>query len=282
LRTPTEDADHPKPAGPGFTEAPWPPIRNLVVSALKLHRPHTFHGFGQADVTEAKAAIRRLTRQRGEGVSLHAWVAHCLAEAACRHPEVLTFRHGKRLVTFHDADIATTIARRLPDGSTVAGAYTLRAAQTKSVLDLNAELRAAVKTPLSEDEGGRLRRRLAERSWVTRAWIGRRMQRDPHMLRAYFGTIGLTNLQVPAFSSVYYALPPNFYTMTIAIGPVSPGLRLTPDGATERRHMLSVAMAVDHALLDGVPAARFGRTLGNLLESAYGLTEGAPAAADDA
>ncbi|MEM9761051.1 MAG: hypothetical protein AAF968_00835, partial [Pseudomonadota bacterium] len=204
------------------------------------------------------------------------------AEAARRHPEVLTFRRGRRMVTFRDADIATTIARRLPDGSAVAGAYTLRSAQTKSVLDLNAELRAAVKSPLSEDEGGRLRRRLADRSWFTQAWIGWRMRRDPHLLRAYFGTIGLTNLQVPAFSSVYYALPPNFYTLTLAIGPVSPGVRLAPGGALEQRHMLSVAMAVDHALMDGVPAAKFGRTLGSLLESAYGLDDAAPAAVDDA
>ncbi|MEL6769427.1 MAG: hypothetical protein AAFP17_19790, partial [Pseudomonadota bacterium] len=158
----------------------------------------------------------------------------------------------------------------------VAGAYTLRSAQTKSVFNLNTELRAAVRTPVSQDEGGRLRRRLAERSWLRRAWIGWRMRHDPHLLRAYFGTVGLTNLQVPAFSSVYYALPPNFYTLTIAIGPVSPMMMPAPGGGAERRQMLTVAMAVDHALLDGVPAAQFGRTFGQLLGSAYGLTEGAP------
>jgi hypothetical protein len=45
-----------KPAS--FQLQPWPKLRDALVTFLEAHRPHTYYGFTEADVTEALRSRR--------------------------------------------------------------------------------------------------------------------------------------------------------------------------------------------------------------------------------
>jgi pyruvate/2-oxoglutarate dehydrogenase complex dihydrolipoamide acyltransferase (E2) component len=46
------------------------------------------------------------------------------------------------------------------------------------------------------------------------------------------------------------------------------------DGVLQPRELLDLTISVDHAVVDGAPAARFARRLAELVEHAVGLSAG--------
>ncbi|MBK1660401.1 2-oxo acid dehydrogenase subunit E2 [Paracraurococcus ruber] len=264
-------------AAPDFTERPWPPLRDLILGMLSLHRPMTFHGMIEADVTRILEILERRRRATRQPVSLHAVLIDAVAVAAAQHPEVLTFRHGGRLVTFRDADVATVVDRRQPDGTRLPMGLTVRAAQGKGVAAIHDELRAALKGDLTRTEEVQRRRRLLKLPKPLRALVLRRIAADPHLLRRVQGTIGLTSLQRPGLGFAMVAFPPNPFTMSIAVGGID--ARPAVAGGAPRR-ILSLGGAMDHAVIDGAAVARFCATLQARLAEAEGLralAEDAPA-----
>ena len=60
------------------TEAPWPVLRNAVVSYMNTQRPNSVHGFLEMDVTDALAAISRAGKTLRIAVSFHAYMLYCM------------------------------------------------------------------------------------------------------------------------------------------------------------------------------------------------------------
>jgi pyruvate/2-oxoglutarate dehydrogenase complex dihydrolipoamide acyltransferase (E2) component len=252
---------------------PWPLLRDVLVTGLSAHRPHTYYGFTQVDVTDALAALERRRREVRIAVSFHAFVLYCLAHATAAHPEIVSYRYRRRIVTFDDVDIATTIDKRLADGTRIPIGYVLRAAQAKSLARINWELREATRGDLSTDATIRLRRRLMMTPAPLRRLVAWRLTRDPFFLRRLFGTIGCTNLQVPGSARPSFGLPPNIFTATVAVGAIAEQIALDAAGTPMVRRMLCLSTGIDHAVVDGIPVARWGRTVADLLEAGAGLDD---------
>jgi hypothetical protein len=257
-----------------YTESEWPVLRNLVEGFLDHQRPHTCHGLVEADVTDVLAAIGRRQRELRVAVSFHAHALHALGAVAMEHRGVLTYRRGRRLLVFDDADIATTIERKQPDGTAYVAVYTVRGAQAKSLAEINWELREAVRTDQSTSEEVRRRRRLAAMPRVARNWIWRRMLRDPLLLRDFYGTIGLTAVSGPTLRRSSWAFPPNVCTTTVAISPATARVRLDPEGRPVERRIVTVTISSDHLIMDGIPHAMFGDRLAERLESVAAFDDG--------
>lgn len=247
-----------------FQAQPWPVVRNAVLTTLSLHRRHTVYGFIEVDVTRAIALINQYRRELRVAVTLHAFVAYCLTQAAQKYPVMHTFRHGNQLIRFDDIDLATAIDRRMPEGQRMAVGYTFRGAQAKSLATINWELRNATNADLSQDPLVKLRRRFARLPWIVRRVFAWRMSRNPHLLKKINGTMGLTNLQSPGTPGTFWGLPTNVFTCTIAIGGIA-----DRDG----RKMLCLSAGVDHAITDGMTLSRFTAAFAALLQSASGLDE---------
>ena len=254
---------------PAFTERPWPPIRNAVVGSLSMHRPHTAYGTAEVDVTRATAAIAAIRRRTKVPVSFHAFVLHCVAQAAAAQPDAITVRRGGKLITFRDADVATALDRSVAGAGRVAVGCTVRGAQAKSLAQIDAELRAAMRRDPMDDPDVRRRRRFAAMPAVVRALTYWRMRRDPFMAQRFLGTIGVTSLRHPMMTRPFFAFPPNLFTVTIAAG--GQFTRHDPDGTPRR--ILCLVMGMDHAIMDGMAATRFSIALIGNLESALGLDE---------
>lgn len=254
-----------------YREEPWPQLRNLVEGVLRQHRPFTSWGLGEADVTDALVAIRDAQKRLRCAVSFHAFVLHCLARAASENPGVLTYRRGKRLLTFEDVDVATAVDKRFANGVRMPAVYTVRAAQDKSLAQVNWELRHGVRDDQSATDAVQRRHALMRMPALLRRFIGWRMGRDPLLLRRYYGNIGLTSLHNPAFQNPFHVVAPNIYSLTMAIGSVTERVVLDAEGRPQTRKIACLSAGADHAVIDGAGLARFAHRFAQLLQSADGL-----------
>lgn len=257
----------------GYSARPWPTLRNAVETVLQLHRPYTSWGMCEADVTEVIAAIRRLQRQLKCGISFHAYIIYCLAQAAKQHPGVLCFRFKKQLITFDDADISTLIDKRFAGGIRMPAVYTVRQAQNKTLAEINFELREAMRTDQSQVEAVRLRQGLTRAPTFIRRLMAWKMARNPFLLRKFHGTLGLTSLQAQGFNRPLFAIAPNIFTLTLAVGTITERVGKNAAGLYESRKILCMTAGADHMVIDGAPLARFAQCLIELIESAAGLDE---------
>lgn len=253
---------------PQYNDQPWPLVRNAIDTLLRQHRPHTVYGAIEVDVTETMQRISELTRALRMAVSFHAFVLHCLSQAAKEVPGVVSYRRGRRLITFQDIDVGTVLEKRLPDGIRVPVGYVVRGAERKRLAELNWELRTAARSGLGDLREVKFRRRMAKAPTIVRRWLSRRIRRDPFVLRKVHGTIGLTSVHSRGFNVPFWAFPTNIYTVTVAIGNISE--RLSPCGRETRKYLCLTAGA-DHAVIDGMDMARFAQQITRRLESAEGL-----------
>jgi pyruvate/2-oxoglutarate dehydrogenase complex dihydrolipoamide acyltransferase (E2) component len=253
-----------------FSVKPWPKLRDALLTFLESHRPHTYYGMTEADITPALRAIEGLRRDFRAAISLHAYVLYCLAQSARAHPQVLSYRKGRSILTFDDVDLATVVDRRLPSGARIPVTHILRNAESKSLAEINWELRRAGRMDPAQDETIKLRRRLLTLPAFLRALLRRKIFRDPLWLRRFYGTIGCTNLRVPGTERMGFAVPPNVFTLTVAVGWIYDRQVAGVEGV---RSMLCITNSIDHAVIDGMAAALWAKDFSDRLESAAGLDE---------
>ena len=253
-----------------FHVKPWPKLRDALVTFLEGHRPHTYYGTMEVDITDALHGIKRLRREYRATISLHAYALYCLARSARAHPQILSYRKGRRILIFEDVDLGTVVDRRLPGGARIPVAHILRNAEKMSLAEINWELRRAQRMDPVQDDAIKLRRRIMALPGFVRRLASRKVFRDPLWLRRLYGTIGCTNLRIPGTAQAAFAQPPNIFTATVAIGWIVDRHVPGKDGV---RHMLCVTTGVDHAMIDGIGAALWARDFLQRLESAAGLDE---------
>lgn len=256
----------------GFQEKPWPPIRNAVLAVLEQSRPHPCWGLLEIDVTDTLARVKQCQETLRLAVSFHAVILHALALAAAAHPNVMTYRHGGRLVTFTEADVCTAIDRRI-HGHRVPGVYCVRNAHRKSLAQVHWELRAAINQTGPPDPAIPLRRRVARFPAFARHAFNAVVRRNPHWVRRLYGTIALTSLQSPGLHFPFWGLPPTVCTVTAAAGSIVDRVVLGPDQQVASRRHLCMTGAADHSVIDGMALSRFAIDFVRILEAGSGLDE---------
>jgi len=241
-----------------FTQSPWQ--RRSIMNFLRMSRPYMFTAVAEIDITEILNKINECQRQLKMAISLHGVMIYYLAQAAIQHPQTLSYRYGGQMVSFEDADIASTMLRLCPDGKRRLMLYIFRAAQNQSLAQIQWQLRQALRIPAAENPvmpgffGG-----LYRRFWC---W---RMSHNPFLFKTHMGNLGITNLQSVSPNIKFNFFAPNPYTLCIGIGGVSDQVRLDSKGKPEVRKILSVNVNADHAVLDGYPVAEFALTISKML-----------------
>lgn len=230
-------------------------VDSLAVGAGR----HLVHGLVECDVTVARSLLRE------EQLSLTAFVVSCLARALVTHPRVHAARDWRgRLALFDTVDVATLIESEI---DSVAVPHVIRGAESRSVRELHEEIRRVQREPgRSEQRSGLLARMGPHVPRVARRAFLRGLRRSPDLLQRHAGTAVVTS--VGAFGAGGgWAIPiVPLHTVCITIG----GLALRAEGSETREH-LALTVSVDHDLVDGAPAARFLRTMRELLESGSGF-----------
>ena len=262
----------------GYEVKPYPRIRHLIIDVghVASHK-YYMRGLYEVDVTEPRRLIREHKDRTGEKLSFTAFVIACLGRAVDVNRHMHACRSfWDRLIIFDEVDVTMTIATEI-DGHLFPLVHTLRAANRRTFRELHDELRQVQDRP-ARSPGMDLVEKFALLPPFARRFAFWLIGKSPRLQKRLVGTVGMTAVGMFASGGGWgFSLPS--HTLAVALGGIAekPGVL---DGRIEIREYLSVTLAFDHAIVDGVPAARFATRFKELLESGYGLRDEVGASSD--
>ena len=255
-----------------------PRLRNIVLDIMEQGaKQHNVHGIFDVDVTLARQILNDHKTSTGEKFSFTAFLVYVIARGIDQNKFMQGIRVGKKVFIFDDVDVNIIIEREDGRGNVVPTTYIVRAANTKSFKQIHEELRGAQQAKLEGSTVGtskeaRRNSMLARLPKPFRAIIWRYMNSHPEFKKASLGTVNITSVGMFAKEAVGWAIPITPWPITFAIGGFSKILQMV-DGKPEEREFLHVTATVNHDIVDGSPATRALRYIGELFASACGLEE---------
>lgn len=235
---------------------------------------HHMAGFMEIDVTLAKERIAAL-KSAGADVGFNAWILRVIALTIAQNRYIHAINYGRRKqIAFRDVDITVPI-EKIVDGTRVPIVTVVRNANKKSVTQIRKEIHACKhnrKKPEGEEKIAqavqRLFLRLPQRVRLL-AW--RLLNRNPFEIKKTFGTVVVTNVGTVKGLNGWF-LPKSIHNLCLVVGTINkkPWVH---NGEICIREILHLTMLVDHDVVDGAPAARFGANLIKNLENGLGLLE---------
>ena len=254
-------------SAPGYAVRRVPRNRRPVLDRLAgASRRFQVHGLVELDVSEAAARMA----QAEPRVSWTGFLIATLGRAVAQHPEVNSRKTGNRILTFDRVDVGATVERHWED-RTLLDIATVRDADRMSASAVSALFHETKYGP-GESHGpqGMMRPVLRLPGPLRRTAI-RLAGTQPSIAAGFGPAVGVTSLGM--FTRGWgWAIPLAPLTVILTVGRVvdRPVVR---DGQIVVRPMLPVTLSVDHAVIDGAPAARFAETLRELVESAAVLED---------
>jgi pyruvate/2-oxoglutarate dehydrogenase complex dihydrolipoamide acyltransferase (E2) component len=116
-------------------------LPSIELMPVLRHRT-PMHGLFEVDVTLPRALLREQREATGQAWSFTAFLITCLARAIAENPHVQGFRSGRRIVVFHEVDVATLVEGG--NGQSRAPVvHIVRDTASRSVADNHDEIRAA-------------------------------------------------------------------------------------------------------------------------------------------
>ena len=254
----------------GYRIIPYPRMRRLMITIGRVtSHKHTIRGLVEIDVTRARQSMRGHKARTGEHLSFTSFLAACIGHAVEMNKEVHAYRNWRsQLVLFDEVDIHIQVERDM-QGQKFPVPHIVRAANHKTLRDIQEEIRTVQAEPMSGREVQAL-------PWVTLfpsfvrqifLWF---MFKNPHLIKEYLGTVGLTAVGMFGDRGGWGIGLPSLHTLGIVVGGIAERPALV-DGKVEAHEYLSMTLDFDHDLIDGAPAERFTQQLSDLIESGYGL-----------
>lgn len=254
----------------GYHVLPFPAARQIVVDAGRLGaKRHLVHGLLEFDVTRSRAFIREHKSKTGETLSFTAFLVGCLAQAIAADPRLQAYRNWRnQLVVFEDVDVVVLIETEL---DRVALPHVIRAANRKSVHEINGEIRSIQAEPKRSNQKTGLIARLGPYvPRFVRDVFYYTLLKNPHWLKKQAGTVIVTSVGMFGHGGGWgFGFLP-MHTLGLTVGGIAEKPALT-DGQIALREYLCVTISIDHDIVDGAQAARFAERFRELVESGYGL-----------
>ncbi|WP_323037343.1 2-oxo acid dehydrogenase subunit E2 [Pararhodobacter sp.] len=258
--------------------ARMPRHREVILDILREgHHHEHVHGIVQVEVTEVRARMQALVARGLPPPSMTAFIVHGTARAVATFPQVHAVRTGRSLTEFEDMDVSTIVERMLPDGTQVPASMIMRAANRAPLRAIHDQLRAAQEAELrgitlANDRLSRQANILARLPRPLRAVVWWLLRRSPVLRKRMIGTINVTSVGMFGELGVTgWAVISGPWPLIVTVGSISRVLRPGADGEPREAEMLNLVVAIDHAVVDGGPAARFIAHLIDTLEAGAGL-----------
>jgi len=242
---------------------PFPPARRAVTAAVRAGRRIVpMHGLLDVDVT----AARRLLADHVPPLSMTAFLIAGVARAAAAHPEVHAYRDWRgRLVRHRHVDVQTLVEVPTEQGP-FGLVHVARDADVRDVPALTAELRG-VKADMTTTGTGRALQRLAPLAGRVPGVFPAMYAVMSRSVRAHelTGTVQVTAVGMFAGGSGFAIAPPTLASLLVVVGGISRQPRVVGEEIAVR-DVLDLTVTIDHNVVDGAPATRFGAELRSLLE----------------
>lgn len=253
----------------GVTVRPFPSRRRLVTAAVRAGRRIVpMHGLFDVDVTDALLLLAKGDPPQ----SITALVVAAVGRAVAANPEVHAFRDWRgRLIEHHHVDVQTLI--EVPTSQGPFGlVHVVRDADIRSVAAISLELRA-VKSDPATTMSGRLLASVAPTvgrfPGVYQAMYA--VMARSRRVRLATGTVQVTAVGMFAGGSGYGIAPSSLASASVVVGGLSRRPRAVGQ-SIELRDVLDLTVTIDHNVVDGAPATRFGANFRHLLEHAADWT----------
>ena len=231
-------------------------------------RRSNVHGLVEFDVTEARDRIRTIEAETGARLSFTAFVVCCLARAIDDHPDINAYRDWRgRVHVFDEVDVNVLVETTV-DGERMGVPNVVRGADGRSVRSIHDEIRTAQASPDPTALSGLSALALRLPGFVRRL-VWRLPQWFPRRWKDVAGTVAVTSVGMFGRGGGWAVSPTN-YTLQLTVGGISRKPRLV-DGELATREFLHLTVTFDHDVVDGGPATRFVRRLGELIEDAHGI-----------
>lgn len=250
---------------PGVTITPFPASRRLVLAAMRAGRRQApIHGLLSLDVTEARSLLARCNPPP----SFTAYMLACVGRAAAAHPAVHAYRNWRGNLVMHDhVDVAALIETEVSDGR-FPMAHLVRDTHVRSVTDISREIRTVQSDTKASRSGALLARFGRLGSKIPGFWsLMYSLMRRSVRMRRMTGTVSVTSVGMFAGGGGHGIGFPTVLSLGVLVGGISEQPRVV-DGEVVVREILDLTLTVDHNVVDGAPAARFGADLRRLIESA--------------
>ncbi|HSJ54640.1 MAG TPA: 2-oxo acid dehydrogenase subunit E2, partial [Anaerolineae bacterium] len=244
----------------GYETIPMSMGRRMQVDGVRAGTIQgAIHGLIEVDVTRARQIIHEHQARTGERLSFTAFAIACLAKAVGENPRVQAYRDWRnRLVVFRDVDVNTMVEGDAGGGEKVVMAFFIRAADKKTFRQIHDDIREFQKPATGRSWLKVMRLLMALPGPLRRAFYAT-VSRSPHMHKKGLCTVAISSVGMfggPGVGSVGgWGIPVSHHTLAITLGGI--GCRqILVDGRPEDREFLCVTITVDHAIVDGAPAAR--------------------------
>jgi pyruvate/2-oxoglutarate dehydrogenase complex dihydrolipoamide acyltransferase (E2) component len=248
----------------GVDVHPFPSNRRLVTAALRAGKHMVpMHGLLDLDVTEAT----KLLAAHDPPLSFTAFVLASAGRAVAAHPAVHAYKNWRgHLVVHRHVDVSTIVEVDTAQGPFPL-VHTVRDADVRTVDDLSAELRRVKEKPFPGDSGASSRFvafviRVPGAIRAMYAILSRSVR-----LRQRSGTVAVTAVGMFADGGGFAIAPLALMSLQIVVGGIADRPRVVGTGI-EGRKVLDLTVSIDHNVVDGGPAARFGAELRHQIESA--------------
>jgi pyruvate/2-oxoglutarate dehydrogenase complex dihydrolipoamide acyltransferase (E2) component len=256
---------------PDYQILPFPPERQIVIDAGRwASRRHISYGLAEIDVTRPRQVIQYHKERTGERLSFTGYIIYCLAQAIQVDRRVQAYRDWQnRLIVFDDVDVVTMIETRAGE---VALPHIIRSANRKTYRQINDEIHRVQSQPASSQQSRGLTRMGAYFPRFLRDIYVWYLRKNPHRLKQISGTVIVTSVGMFSKGAGWALTYLPWHTLGLALGSIVERLALV-DGQVQARQHLCVTISVDHDVVDGAPAARFGQVFIELVEGGQGLEE---------
>ncbi|MBD3350219.1 MAG: hypothetical protein GF364_01915 [Candidatus Lokiarchaeota archaeon] len=275
----TEDGEDSNPNN-SFEMIPFSKMRQVVVDVLyHAKRRHTVWGLFEVDVTETRKILAEYKKKHEKSITLTAWMIFVISHALGKYPRMQAIRKGRnKLIIFDDVDINLIVERTIKNKK-IPTSYVLRAANRKSLAEINEELyevknvkgdNMALETKKSS--AGKLNTIANLPGFIRRLIFGYILRR-PKLKKKFYGTVGITSVGMFG-QGTHGGWPVQItpHNISFALGALGRKPGIIGDKIAIREY-LCITVAVDHDLIDGGPGTRFLKKLHTMLESSYGLNE---------
>lgn len=248
---------------------PFPKARRFTIDAGHLgRRRHIVHGLLEMDVTEARLKMAEIKQNKGEKISLTAYMVGCLAKAVARYPQVQATRDWRGRLVIYDHVNINTMVEAEKEGRLVPIPHIIKYADKKSFRQIHEEIQTVKADPQQTLESTFMDWFLILPGFMRRIFY-RVIMGMPKYFRKYSSSVLVTAVGMFGKGGGW-GIPMANFSLTVTLGGLSqkPGVA---DGRIEIREFLDVTLSFDHDIIDGAPAARFTHRFRKLVEDGWGI-----------
>jgi pyruvate/2-oxoglutarate dehydrogenase complex dihydrolipoamide acyltransferase (E2) component len=248
-----------------YTSIPFTRERQMIADAGWLGASrHTLHGLVEVDVTQVRRQIRQRRTQTGKQLSFTAYMLACLGQAVAEDRRVQAYRSWRNeLVIFDEVDVMIMVEVQRGEGR-FPQPLLVRGVNRRSWEDINDEIRSVQSSP-QEHSGNKFLEVFPRLPMPLRRLSQVLMVSSPSLMKQFAGTVGMTSLGMFGGGS-FWGIGLPIHNLSLTLGGISEK-PVVVNGEIAVREVLCLTVSVNHDIIDGAPAARFGSRLLEIIQN---------------